>query len=60
MYLCRTHSRLPLTAIATRFGRRDHTTVLHACTVIEERRATDPAFDEMIEGLERQIRTRKR
>jgi chromosomal replication initiator protein len=60
MYLCRTHSRLPLTAIATRFGRRDHTTVLHACEVMERKRATDPAFDELVVGLERQIRTRTR
>ncbi len=60
MYLCRAHSRLPLTEIAARFGRRDHTTVLHACEAIERRRSTDPAFNELVERLERQIRTRAR
>jgi chromosomal replication initiator protein len=60
MYLCRDHSRLPLREIAVRFGRRDHSTVLHACEVIEAKRAADPAFDAAVRRMEELIRTRAR
>jgi chromosomal replication initiator protein len=60
MYLCRKLTRLPLVEIAHRFGRRDHSTVLHACEVVESRRTTDPAFAALIEHLHELIRTRAR
>jgi chromosomal replication initiator protein len=46
MYLAREHTAETLPAIATRFGGRNHTTVLHACRRTAERMAADPeAFD---------------
>ena len=60
MYLCRKYSRLPLTEIAHRLGRRDHTTVLHAREVIERRRQADPAFEARVNRLEDVIRLRAR
>ena len=36
MYLCRNVAQLPLTKIGEGFGKRDHTTVIHACSKIEK------------------------
>jgi chromosomal replication initiator protein len=60
MYLCRKLLRMPLLEIAHRFGRRDHTTVLHACEVVETKRAADPAFDAAVDQLEALIQARAR
>jgi chromosomal replication initiator protein len=60
MYLCRRHTRLPLREIAVRFGRRDHSTVLHACEVIEAKRAADPVFDAAVRRMEELLQTRAR
>lgn len=60
MYLCRKYSGLPLTEIAVRLGRRDHSTVLHACEVIDARRAADPGFDASVTRMEELVRTRAR
>ena len=60
MYLCRMFSGLPMTEIAARLGRRDHTTVLHACTAVRQRRAKDPSFDALVRRLEERIRARTR
>ena len=35
MFLCRDLANMPFTKIGTSFGKRDHTTVMHACTKIE-------------------------
>ena len=35
MYLCRELANMPFTKIGETFGKRDHTTVMHACTKIE-------------------------
>lgn len=58
MYLCRKYSRLPLKEIAHRLGRRDHSTVLHACDVVAGKRAADPTFDAMVDRLEELVRIR--
>ena len=60
MYLSRKLTRLPLAEIAQRFGRHDHTTVLHACAVIEARRGADPTFSAAVERLEELVRARAR
>ena len=36
MYLCRNVAGLPLTKIGEGFGKRDHTTVIHACNKIDK------------------------
>lgn len=52
MYLARrrTHNSLP--QIGRRFGKRDHTTVIHAIRQIERHRKTNPDFDEEVRELE--------
>ena len=36
MYLCRNVAQMPLPQIGTDFGKRDHTTVMHACSKIDQ------------------------
>lgn len=60
MYLCRKYTRLPLTEIAHRLGRRDHSTVLHACEVVDAKRTADPTFDAMVNRLEELLQARAR
>ncbi|MCL5044638.1 MAG: chromosomal replication initiator protein DnaA [Deltaproteobacteria bacterium] len=54
MYLCRklTESSFPL--IGAHFA-RDHSTVIHACNLIERRAANDPAFRQSIDKIERRL-----
>jgi chromosomal replication initiator protein len=41
MLLCRELTTCSLPAIGRQFGNRDHTTVMHACRVVEERAKHD-------------------
>ncbi len=51
MYLCRRLTNLPLIDIGRDFGRKDHTTVMHACNKIEEAMKSDPNFEKTVEQL---------
>jgi chromosomal replication initiator protein len=55
MYLCRQLLSLSFPQVGQRFG-RDHSTVIHANTVVQRRLKEDPAFQATVEGLERSIR----
>ena len=55
MYLSKELTKSSLKTIGLHFGGRDHSTVIHACTAIEQLRPTDSALDEMIESLRNQI-----
>lgn len=55
MYFARRHTRFSLQEIGERFGRRDHTTVMHAIRTIERRRDTDLAFGRVLQALEEQL-----
>lgn len=57
MYLCRLITRKSYPQLGQRFS-RDHTTVMHACTRIEELCASDPAVRAEIEELKRLVRMR--
>jgi chromosomal replication initiator protein len=56
MYLARMLTDVSLTDIGQGFGKRDHTTVIHACDKIAERVKSDPKFKGAIDELTRQIR----
>jgi chromosomal replication initiator protein len=56
MYLARMLTNLSLSDIGSRFGKRDHTTVIHACDKIGEKVRTDPKFGALVEALADQIR----
>lgn len=53
MYLCRRHTGASFPVIGDRFGRRDHSTVIHATRLIEHRIEHDSALRLAIERIER-------
>jgi chromosomal replication initiator protein len=56
MYIAREITEYSLTEIGQTFGGRDHTTVMHACKIIEERIRSDPTMDSTIQALIRMIK----
>jgi len=55
MYLCRRYTQASFPVIGDRFGGRDHSTVIHATHVVDERVKQDPTFRAAIERLERML-----
>lgn len=55
MYLARNHTPRSLPQIGRSFGGRDHTTVMHACAVIERLRREDTELDADIRALEARL-----
>ena len=51
MYLCRNVAQLPLTKIGEGFGKRDHTTVIHACTKIEKELQNNLSTKRIVESV---------
>jgi chromosomal replication initiator protein len=56
MYLARMLTDMSLTDIGQGFGKRDHTTVIHACDKIGEKANSDPKFHAVIDGLVQRLR----
>ncbi len=56
MYITRDMTEFSTTEIGMEFGGRDHTTVMHACQKIDERKKTDPTLDSTIQKLVRSIK----
>ena len=51
MYLCRNVADLPLTKIGNGFGKRDHTTVIHACNKISKEIQNDMTTKRIVESV---------
>jgi chromosomal replication initiator protein len=51
MYLARELTSLAYSEIGSRFGGRDHTTVMHACEKIAEAREKDPEIRRVLQRL---------
>jgi chromosomal replication initiator protein len=56
MYLCRRLTDLSLIDVGRDFGRKDHTTVLHACNKIEEAMQNDPRFAKTMDQLLEEVK----
>jgi chromosomal replication initiator protein len=56
MYLSRMLTDLSLSDIGMAFGKRDHTTVMHACDKVGEKTRSDPRFQALVDALADQIR----
>jgi chromosomal replication initiator protein len=55
MYLCRTLVGTSLPETGRLFGGKDHSTVIHACKVIEEKKEKDQDLKARIEALIKQL-----
>jgi len=55
MFLARKHTGLSLERVGEYFGKRDHTTVLHACRQTEERLASDPELRNAVNDITNQL-----
>jgi chromosomal replication initiation ATPase DnaA len=60
IYLARQLTTRSLSQSAKQFGRRDHTTILHAVRKIEHQRQEDPEFSRVVDDLAAQISVRRR
>ncbi|MFP4362909.1 MAG: chromosomal replication initiator protein DnaA [Spirochaetia bacterium] len=56
MYITREMTEYSTTEVGLEFGGRDHTTVMHACSRIENKMRTDPTLEPIIQQLIRQIK----
>jgi chromosomal replication initiator protein len=56
MSLCRSLAGSSLPEIGAFFGGKDHSTVIHACKVIEEKKEKDPELRAKVELLIKQIK----
>jgi len=52
MYLAQKYTKMPSSRIGQLIGGRDHSTVLHSCSAIEQRLKVDQAFADEISSLE--------
>jgi chromosomal replication initiator protein len=52
MYLAQKYTKMPASRIGQLIGGRDHSTVLHSCSAIEERLRVDKAFSAEISSIE--------
>jgi len=57
MYLCRKHTSMPTAFIGFKFGRRDHSTVLHALKSLRRKIDQDPWILASILALEKDLQT---
>ena len=56
MYLTKELTQKSLPEIGTNFGGRDHTTVLHACRKISERKIAEPQLQHELNILEQMLK----
>ena len=56
MYLSRTVAEASFPSIAEKFGGRDHSTVMYAVRLIETRRAAEVDVDQLLAGIEGELR----
>ena len=59
MYLCRKHTATSFPTIGSKFGGRDHSTVIYATKTIEQRIKDDPQMQATIENLEKGLNIRR-
>lgn len=56
MYLAQKYTKMPASRIGQLIGNRDHSTVIHSCTAVEQRLKVDKAFVEEINSIETSFR----
>jgi chromosomal replication initiator protein len=59
MYLAQKYTKMPSSRIGQLIGNRDHSTVIHSCTTVEQRLKTDSAFRCEIGSIENSFLLKK-
>lgn len=59
MYLAQKHTKMPASRIGQLIGGRDHSTVLHSCSAIEQRLKVDKAFGEELNSIENSFKLKQ-
>jgi chromosomal replication initiator protein len=52
MYLAQKYTKMPASRIGQLIGNRDHSTVIHSCSTIEQRLKVDKAFSAELASIE--------
>jgi chromosomal replication initiator protein len=56
MYFCNKYTDDSLKVIGKYFGKRDHSTVIHACKSVEKKTDLDECYKQMLEDIEQKIK----
>lgn len=59
MYLAQKYTKMPASRIGKLVGNRDHSTVIHSCSKVEERLKVDHSFGEELMSIENSFRLKK-
>ena len=59
MYLAQKYTKMPASRIGQLIGGRDHSTVLHSCSAVEQRLKVDKAFEEELSSIERSFKLKQ-
>ena len=59
MYLAQKYTKMPASRIGQLIGGRDHSTVIHSCTAIEQRLKVDKAFMAELNSIENSFKLKK-
>lgn len=59
MYLAQKYTKMPASRIGKLVGNRDHSTVIHSCSKVEERLKLDHSFGEELMSIENSFRLKK-
>ena len=59
MYLAQKYTKMPASRIGHLIGGRDHSTVLHSCTAVQQRLKVDQAFKEDINSIENSFKLKQ-
>lgn len=59
MYLAQKYTKMPASRIGKLVGGRDHSTVIHSCSQVEQRLKIDKAFSEEVASIESSFKLKK-
>ena len=59
MYLAQKYTRMPASRIGKLVGGRDHSTVIHSCSRIEQRLKLDPLFSNEVMSIENSFKLKQ-
>ena len=59
MYLAQKYTKMPTSRIGQLIGGRDHSTVLHSCSTVEQRLKVDKAFSAELSSIENSFKLKK-